>query len=467
MSVKDAVRTSILSTRWRYLWMFIFGTLEFDDREFNGGDNSILVKRKKFKARLRHVLKLHQGGSVDSLIIQFTNLRSRVRSSDIDSWIYFAMHKDVKRFELNLSFRDGFKCDLYDWICLSVNQKRIKRFELNLLEQEGFHCCYKFPNMEKLLSHSHEVKSVFGSLRSLRLVDVDIEDEVVQYFLASCPYIEHLCIRASQSTKNLKVVDPLLNLNQLEISDCVNLESLEISVKNLVSCTYQGREISSPFKKTPNLTELTLGGEFCQSFIFEPNKHSSYSVQLVKLVLNVKTRTPERTTVPPDLPQLYSLKRLELNIVSVAFRSLFFFMSLIKASPNLQEFKMKIAYLTYNRRFIIHPEVARMPFPDVTRSTYEGFCHKNLKVVEMSGLMGYTTEAEFIIELLSKVAPSIEMVLFDTRTDYCHFNPLVDIVTAKEGAVIMYNFPGGRAQTKIWARKVKKICPSRINFVIT
>ncbi|KAL8043572.1 hypothetical protein ABFS82_09G130700 [Erythranthe guttata] len=429
MSLKDAVRTSVLSSRWRYLWMFS-GKLEFDDRDTSTGK---IMKRVNFKAWVNRVLKLHRGPQVDSLVIRFsTNLYYQARTSGIDSWIYFAMQKKVKSFELNLSVEKGI-----------------------------FPCFpYRFPNIKKLLSRSDQVKSFgFRSLRSLRLAYVDIEDEVVHYFLASCPCIEQLCIRASnKATKNLEIVDPLPNLKELEISDCCNLRSMIISATNLISCTYHGNNISPPFKTTPNLIELTLGGKFCQSFVYEPNKHSSYSNRLVKLVLNFQTVGRERTIASPDLHQLYSLKRLELTVLSMNCRSLLFFTSLIKSSPNLQEFRIKIEYLTYNQ---LLKRGSTQLFPVVSSVMTAEFQHKNLKVIELSGYVGITSEDEFILHLI-KVAPSLDVVFIDTQTDhhakenYDRFGTSPDWQDCQLRLYAMYRAEG-----------LARTCISQIKFVIT
>ncbi|EYU21244.1 hypothetical protein MIMGU_mgv1a024398mg [Erythranthe guttata] len=333
MSLKDAVRTSVLSSRWRYLWMFS-GKLEFDDRDTSTGK---IMKRVNFKAWVNRVLKLHRGPQVDSLVIRFsTNLYYQARTSGIDSWIYFAMQKKVKSFELNLSVEKGI-----------------------------FPCFpYRFPNIKKLLSRSDQVKSFgFRSLRSLRLAYVDIEDEVVHYFLASCPCIEQLCIRASnKATKNLEI----------------------------------GRE---------------------------------------------------RTIASPDLHQLYSLKRLELTVLSMNCRSLLFFTSLIKSSPNLQEFRIKRG--------------STQLFPVVSSVMTAEFQHKNLKVIELSGYVGITSEDEFILHLI-KVAPSLDVVFIDTQTDhhakenYDRFGTSPDWQDCQLRLYAMYRAEG-----------LARTCISQIKFVIT
>ncbi|EYU21682.1 hypothetical protein MIMGU_mgv1a025573mg, partial [Erythranthe guttata] len=259
-------------------------------------------------------------------------------------WVLFAMHKQVKRFDLDLSVPDKF---FALWLNLS------------------FACCLRSGN-------------VFLSLRSVRLVSVDIKDEMVRYFLDSCPYIEKISIRGSVDTKDVEFVDPLPYMKVLEISECCNIQSLVISVKNLVSCTYEGNELGSfPVKNVPNLSELTLGGSVA------------------------------RQIFPHDLPQLHALKRLELSIVSQVGRSLLLLTSLIKASPQLHEFKIK----------------SLVPFPEVTSVEADVFYHKNLNAVEIDGYCGCASEDEFIGPLCKIAATSLKTVIIDTDCDYYRDHP--------------------------------------------
>ncbi|GER26457.1 F-box family-6 [Striga asiatica] len=410
LSPKEAARSSLLSRRWRYLWFCSSGILHFDDRKMFSHDLQMLklksdfyeeidvreirdihkkiVARKqflfrKFVAWVTRVLKLHQCLTLDGLIIHFSTSRDKSpfgrRSGYIDSWIYSAMRKEIKMLELNFP---------------------------------GYH--YEFPNLELLLSYSPQ-KFGFGLLRTLRLEGVDVEDKVVRHFLASCHYLECLCTRKSDATKRLRFVDPLPSLKVLEISDCYFIRKLEVSATSIVSCTYNGLDTVFPFEKALNLSELTLGREFAEFFIYEPSQHTSYSAQLEKLTLNIHEtgfRCPQESGLPPpDLSKLCSLKHLELNVMST-IKSIYFFISLIKAAPLLTEFRMKITYVRKGQLYL------NGEFPEVLPEFHRYRCrHKNLKTVKISGFIGCSYDNMFVCQLL-KLAKNLETITIDTESEY-------------------------------------------------
>ncbi|XP_057789466.1 putative FBD-associated F-box protein At5g56690 [Salvia miltiorrhiza] len=392
MSMKRAVRTSVLAHRWRYLWSFSHEILRFDGK---------LMEKEKFESWVNGVLDhLHQGRYIEGMIISFEGGvgmdETASTSRAVEKWLNFAMQKEVQRLELNLSFED-----IYRYKC------------------PGFR--YAFPTLDELRSHSPSRSRAFCRLRSLRLAHVQISHDVVHYFLASCPDLEELCIRLSYYIQgDLRVVDPP-SLRVLEITRCPYIASLEISAVSLVSLKYGGAKNSLLLKKAPNLRKLCVRGGMCWSFVLEPKEHSSYSVQLEKLVLDFRLPEDFRISVyaPPDSPRLCSLKRLQVQVLTKHGSSLNFFKSLIVASPHLCEFRIELSYTVDVNESNLYG------FPDIKEVYKVGkFVHRNLKVVEMSGYIGCGGHGEKLLVELIWSCPSLERVAIDTLTDY-YDDPLV------------------------------------------
>ncbi|XP_047958483.1 F-box/FBD/LRR-repeat protein At3g26920-like isoform X2 [Salvia hispanica] len=390
MNVKEAARMSVLAHRWRYLWRFVNGTLKFDSWETTIAIADVR-KKEKFLAWVNAVVKHHQGQCIEGMVI-----RSDMREKD---------------FEHNGS---SIACAVDDLVYFAMN-KQVQRLKLMLL----FTSMYPFPDLKKLLSsYSLGFGSPFYRLRDLRLVHVNVEDEVIHYFLASCPNLEKLHIDYSSITENIKVVDPP-SLRVLYIRSCSKLQCLEISA-SIVSLTFGGEENSLVLKRVPNLCELTIDDGICISFVLQPKQHSSYSAQLEKLILDFRlvNRVYNIPIVAsPDLPQLCSLKRLEVQVHTEGRQSLLFFTSLVNASPQLREFR-------------IEGDV-ELPFPVISAANAMKFVHSNLKVVEIEGYVGCSVEEELLLELI-KIGPLIESVAIHTKTGYYHLlktrRPLPEIV---------------------------------------
>ncbi|XP_057770689.1 putative FBD-associated F-box protein At5g56690 [Salvia miltiorrhiza] len=402
MSFKEAVRASVLARRWGRLWKFFHGTLRFDDGDIS---TRYLLAIKKLESCV-NTLNVHEGGHVDGVVVHFNvHLRGVLRGGfyhptrrALDNLVYFATRKEVQTLEVKLSSHNGYDYD---------------------------YCEYFFPHVGLLKSHSS-----FSSLRALRLSRVGVTDELVCYLLASCRSLEELCIRSADLLKNLRVIDPP-SLRALEITRCCSIQSLEISAVGLVSLTYGGRKSRLLLKNIPNVRELALVDESCLYFVREPEKHSSYSPQLEKLVLDIRKLDGRygRIVAPPDSPQLCSLIRLEVKVFILLGRRLLF-TPLIKGSPHLREFRIELSYSVFPQNN------KKPPFPGIISKTGR-LVHRNLKVVEMAGYIGCSCAEELLL-VLTRKCPSIERIVIDTASDYYSDDPRLYVEDLSKGDRLTY-----------------------------
>ncbi|XP_059662620.1 putative F-box/FBD/LRR-repeat protein At5g62970 [Cornus florida] len=405
LTLKEAACTSILSRRWRYLWRYITASLNFDS--------------KTLLAPAYYDSYLYQAGPIDYDALASKDEENRTKYvSCVNEVLKFHLGSYIDEMRISFEFRGHYPCDIDDWIKFAM-EKGVQRFELDLLAgiQPGpWMQLYDFPNMENfkfssITSHRHHVPRTIGSaagfysLAVLRLLGVNIMDGVIENFVSNCPFLEQLCIVGTTYLVNIKIAGPSLKLKSLEISHCHSLENLEISAMNLVSFSYSGRDISVAFKNVPLLSEVSIRGEFCSSFVFGSCKHSSYIPQIEKLKLQAFDE--DFLQFPKYFRELGNLKQVELYILGFIGCSLLSLTSVIKASPKLSKFSLRMILAENGEQVIRDGQIAAEK--EATK------CHHQcLKVVELIGFVGTSREIDLVMHIL-EVAPSLEKLIIDPR----------------------------------------------------
>ena len=253
LTVEEACRTSVLSHRWKYLWPFFNGSLDFDDPDtmWDISDDKEITnwERDKFVTRVNHILNLHQALTIDEFRVCFEfNTHSKC---DIDRWVDFAFSKGVKRFELN------FKPT---WLCL--------------IEE-----CYTFPHVKRF--------RCIKSLTSLTLMYVHVTSELLEHLLSNCTLLESLHVDSSESLVNLKICGSSLKLKYLHIRDCFQVKSIKIFAPNLESFGYVGQIIELHVDYAPRLLDVYIGGLSLHPVNYAFLALSSFLHQLESLTLGI------------------------------------------------------------------------------------------------------------------------------------------------------------------------------------
>ncbi|XP_047318654.1 F-box/LRR-repeat protein 25-like [Impatiens glandulifera] len=264
LNLKDAVRTSILSKRWRYIWINhtdlkfnhvnILG-LEFSLLEKNlVGANTIFVK---FVDEIMQQ-RLKGNDKINSFCLQFE--LGKCFSRSIDSWISCAVRKGVETIDLDLSKFN------FNFPGISSSKQRCKRYNFSLLrtvsEDKGSlkHLRLAFCNFQGRSSSKK-----FGSLISLELQSVNISSLQLAKVLESCPLLEKLALDACSKLTYLRIGRSTNNtvLKILSLKKCLKLREIDLCADNLVSLELESINITNLqlteiLKSCPLLEELTL-----------------------------------------------------------------------------------------------------------------------------------------------------------------------------------------------------------------
>ncbi|KAI8543765.1 hypothetical protein RHMOL_Rhmol08G0243600 [Rhododendron molle] len=365
LTLKEAGRSSVLSHGWKDLWKFT-SVLNFDSPESVRFSRKVRRNRErsKYVTWVNRVLELHQCPYLDEFRVSFD--MNRDASHDIDEWINFAIPKGLKRLEI----------DFTSYFSGSDN-----RYSLS----QRCYSCFKRP---------HNLSRI-KSLNSLTLKDVNVNGELLEFLLSNCPLLEFLCVYCSEHIVNLKVAGPSLLLKHLEIFRCMHLESLDVSAPKLVTFKYFGKKTQLRIRNLPLLSKLYIGGPLRDQVIYALVPFSSHLSHIETLELEIRLEGNEEI---PKALEFTTLKHLNISIRISYDKSLLGFTSLLEAAPSLRKLTLQVLSL--------HPSMQRVPEVLTPRP------HQCLKVVEMIGFSGGTTDLEFFTYLLQS-AINLDRIIFD------------------------------------------------------
>ncbi|KAF8407742.1 hypothetical protein HHK36_006877 [Tetracentron sinense] len=290
LPIRDAVRTSVLSHKWRYKWDTI-PELVFDDNSIEDGT----IRIDKLVNFIDRVLLLHRGP-----VHKFHLFTSFLNDSLIDSWILFLSRNGIKELSLKFQGEKLYKVPYSFFSCQAISH-------LNL-----FSCVLKPPSVFK----------GFSLVKSLNLEKVTLSNEVFESIMSNCMVLERL---------------RLTNLN-----GCTHLK---IRGLNLQHFYFYGEFIDICFIDAPQLSFVSIRLE--NSFFDQVGQGESSNLikvlgsltGLEKLVISVNfIQFLAIGNIPARLPVTYD--RLKSIILVIHFEDLneaLVMLRLLQSSPNVHE----------------------------------------------------------------------------------------------------------------------------------
>ncbi|CAL5355108.1 unnamed protein product [Camellia sinensis] len=428
LTMREAVRTSVLSTKWRYLWTKSLSNLTFDvpnilDREeytsidilYTSEIHKLIIPWKRKLAFLNSVdqllADLSPDHKIEKLKVHFTFHRNKY-GTHLDRWICFAILRGVEELDLSL-----LEIDYYFFVPLKGS---IYDFPCDLLREDGsigkiksILKCLRLAHCNLAPRHTNLIG--FNTLTTLDLKWVDLtSNECVWNLLSSCRALEWLSLDKCYGLDYLCIAHPsCVRLKYLNVHDCKGLSVIEISGINLEKFEYKGYKISFVFNEVSRLKTVSTHAN--EGVVWALSALRLDLPQLETLLL-YGSFYAEAVIVPKEFPTFSNLKLLSIAEIPTNECDLLWIATLLKATPSLQRLEL---HIHSNDNMEEPREIKRLP----------RCLHDYLKEVVITGTCGHFSEIEFAIYILNN-AVVLDKMMIDPHPRYYTGNGKWDVLHA-------------------------------------
>ncbi|CAA0807391.1 F-box protein [Striga hermonthica] len=395
LPLKEAGRTSVLSSRWRNLWSC---TSHLNFQDCNSMENiirasefhSVSVEREKYVKWVDSVLQSHRGSTVKELRICFSLVKSARKS--ITKWLELAFERHIEKLELNLSDGDYFHVPDQTYV-----------FPQELCSSDGPYKSSRLFNCK--------------SIKMLSLCGMQVAGETIEFFLRGCPLLEQLIVRDSYYLTGLEVCGPSLVLKHLEIWGCLHLKSLRISAPKLTSLVLFKIE-GLLLEDVPMLTSVYVTyGDSLTPYIYVERLISTVLCRLSQLeILTFDIYCQKELLSMLKFPMMPKLKKLVIiETLRGVDSSLLGVANFISASPNLQDFELKVGLCKYYSCYLQSWVKVERSNNEIQKGLKHFPLHQHLNVFRFLGYYACPSDVELVNYLLENCV-ALKKIIVDTQS---------------------------------------------------